>query len=102
MRLFINPIILLMILILNFETFNQKNKNKVKKNNAILEKAYKNCSKNDCSERKHDESCIFSCISLKCYKSTYEKENYILEFGEVDFDKKSEFEKCYKSIDKKK
>jgi len=93
MKLFIKPFAILFLLSNLKLHFQKKNKNKG--NISKLEKVYKECSDSTCFYRKFDESCIYSCISLKCFKLIYDKEDYILEFGEFDFDKKSEFERCY-------
>jgi hypothetical protein len=86
--------ILLLIIILNIKYLSQKI-HKPRINTSKLEKAYKECLEINCLNRIYDESCIYKCISLKCFKLIYEKSNYILEFGEIDLNKKSYFEKCY-------
>lgn len=66
---------------------------KSKSPQSRFEIKYKECRKGLCSKREIDESCVLKCISMKCYNIIYE--NYILEFGEANYEKKSEFENCF-------
>lgn len=67
--------------------------NKSKSTQSRFEIRFKECRKGYCNQRELDESCVLRCISKKCYNRIYE--NYILEFGEANYDKKSEFESCF-------
>jgi hypothetical protein len=59
-----------------------------------FDKEYKNCSSStECSNKKYDESCIYKCISKKCYDKFLS--NYIFEFGETNYFIKSNFESCF-------
>lgn len=49
-----------------------------------------------CENVKLDDSCVFKCLSELCFNKIYN--NYVLEFGEVNYNLKSQFEACWNSI----
>jgi hypothetical protein len=58
-----------------------------------FERIYRECSSNECKERVNDDNCIYNCMSKNCYETIYE--NYLLEYGEINQELKSKFEKCF-------
>jgi len=66
---------------------------KSKTSQSRFELKYRDCRKIQCKNRELDESCILKCISINCYNKIYV--DYILEFGELNYDKKSELEGCF-------
>ena len=68
------------------------NKNKMNK----FERLMKECSQTiQCSNRSNDDDCIYKCISKDCYEEMIEKNQFLLEFGEVNNDFKKAFDKCF-------
>ncbi len=66
-----------------------------KRGNAKFDKAYRDCSgsQSECGKFNENENCVYKCMSLDCYNQVYG--DYILEMGEMHFDLKKKFEKCY-------
>ena len=69
------------------------NKNK---SPSRFERAYSECKNQDCLAKQFDENCIYKCISETCYDQVYY--HYLIEFGEINFDKKNQFERCFNSF----
>jgi hypothetical protein len=46
-----------------------------------------------CKGKPFDYNCIFKCMNLECYNDIYSHQP--LEFGEMDYPKRSNFEKCF-------
>lgn len=76
--------------------FTYSNKNKGLSN---FDRKYNDCKSNECVKRQSDENCIFNCVSNICYQEVIE--NYIYEFGEINYDLKSRFERCFNFQKKK-
>lgn len=66
------------------------------KNKNSFDTEYKNCKITQCNGRNYHESCIFKCMSAKCYAEIYN--DYLLEFGQTNYEKKSNFQICYNKI----
>ena len=59
------------------------NKNKMNK----FERLMKECSQTiQCSNRSNDDDCIYKCVSKECYEEIIEKNNNIIEYGEVNLE----------------
>lgn len=63
------------------------------KNQSRFEIKYRECQKDLCKNRDYDESCVFRCISTSCFDKVYD--DYLMEFGEVNNSRKTDFEACY-------
>lgn len=84
---------LFVCVILNFDMIDGKNKSI-----SRFERVYNECKNSECSLRQQDEDCIYKCISNSCYNKVFLPSNYLLEYGEVSYEKKTEFESCFNSI----
>lgn len=74
------------------------NKNKMNK----FERLMKECSQTiQCSNRSNDDDCIYKCVSKECYEEIIEKNNILIEYGEVNLELKKTFEKCFNDKRKK-
>jgi hypothetical protein len=67
----------------------QNNKNK----GSRFDRFYKDCSSSKCAGRSNDDTCVYRCMSEKCFTEIYG--NYLLEYGEVNFELKNSFEQCF-------
>ena len=86
MKLTENIQFLVMFFFILIKEFYCKNQNRFDLRN-------KECKNSICKKQDQDESCIYICISKKCYQEIYK--NYLFELGESNYDKKLEFEKCF-------
>lgn len=66
------------------------NKNKA---TSKFDRSYIECKNSRCQNRPNDESCILICVSENCYKEIYG--NYLLEYGEINYELKNQFEQCF-------
>ena len=76
--------------------FINSNKNKGLSN---FDRIYNDCKTNSCVKKQSDENCIFKCVSESCYQEVLE--NYLFEFGEINYDLKARFERCFNFLKKK-
>ena len=84
--------IILINIILCIEMITSKNQ----KGQGRFERKFKECQgSTTCSARTNDEDCIYKCINKECYEEMIEKNEYLLEFGEINPDFKKAFDKCY-------
>jgi hypothetical protein len=68
------------------------NKNKMSR----FERLIKECSQTiQCSNRSNDDDCIYKCLNKECYEEIIEKNNILIEYGEVNLELKKKFEKCF-------
>jgi hypothetical protein len=67
--------------------------NKNKNSGSKYDRAYMKCKNGECSTRSNDEACIMKCISDQCHQNIYG--NYLLEYGEINYDLKNKFESCF-------
>ena len=83
---------ILFILFIIFENSLSKNQ----KGQGRFDRKFKECQgSTTCSARTNDEDCIYKCINKECYEEMVEKNEYLLEFGEINPDFKKAFDKCY-------
>ena len=87
MKLFSNLIIF--VIFLSYAVINA---NKSKTQTTRFDRGYSKCKSNECSHRSNDDACIIKCISEFCYQQIYG--NYLLEYGEVNYELKNKFEIC--------
>ncbi len=74
------------------------NRNKMNK----FERLMKECSQTiQCSNRSNDDDCIYKCVSKECYEEIIEKNNILIEYGEVYLQLKKTFETCFNDKRKK-
>ena len=78
-----------------FGMFKGTYENKNKTSGSKYDRAYSKCKSGDCSTRPNDEACIMKCISEECYEQIYGE--YLLEYGEVNYELKNKFENCFNS-----
>jgi hypothetical protein len=93
-KLFLH-IITILYIFLDF-VYSNKNKNSGTK----FDRAYNACKKDSCSERSNDDACIFQCISNSCFEQVYSSTEYLLEYGEMNYEMKSKFESCSNNFKK--
>ena len=69
---------------------------KNQKGQGRFDRKYKECQSSTlCASRSNDDDCIYKCISKECYEEMIEKNEFLLEFGEINKDFKKAFDKCY-------
>jgi hypothetical protein len=84
--------IIFFIYLIGFVFSNSKNKM------SKFERLMKECSQTiQCSNRANDDDCIYKCVNKECYEEIIEKNNIIIEYGEVNLELKKTFEKCFKN-----
>ena len=80
---------ILFIIIENIQLKNQKGQGR-------FDRKFKECQGSTiCVSRSNDDDCIYKCISKECYEEMIEKNQFLLEFGEVNNDFKKAFDKCF-------
>jgi hypothetical protein len=58
-----------------------------------FERLYRDCNNNQCMYKPNDETCVFICMNRECFNKVYG--NYMLEYGEINYEMKKEFENCF-------
>lgn len=85
------PSVLLCLLLILLSTLSAEAK---QKGASRFEKRCNECKHNHCGSRRNDDNCIYQCVSQFCAEEVFGK-NYLIEYGEVNYEKKQELEKCY-------
>jgi hypothetical protein len=83
-----------LVLLVNWFVYTNKNKGL-----SNFDIKYNDCKSNHCVKRQSDENCIFKCVSEICYEEVLE--NHLFELGEINYDLKSRFERCFNFKKKK-